>query len=63
MTSCQNILHCMGVFDSGEAEVDAGMAVGQAFVIEAHQVQDPRSSERGNVSRLLLGCRRQSWLG
>lgn len=36
----QNPLHPMGAFDSGQAEVEAGVAVGEAFVIKPRQVQN-----------------------
>jgi hypothetical protein len=44
----------MCVFDAGQAEVEAGVAVGEAFVIEAHQVQD-RGVEVAHVDRLVDG--------
>lgn len=37
------------MFDSGQAEVKAGMAVSQTFVIEAHQVED-RGEEVSRVA-------------
>ena len=38
-TSCQDFFHYMPVH-VGQAEVSAAVAVGQFFVVEAHQAQD-----------------------
>src|SRR5947207_12717123 len=40
-TSCQNVADDVAV-DVGEAEVAAGVAVGEALVVEAQKVQDRR---------------------
>ena len=39
ITSRQDVLHDMAV-DVGEAEVSAGVAVGELFVIETHEVEN-----------------------
>ena len=36
MSSCQYSLHHLGMFDSGQADIETGVAGGQTLAIESH---------------------------
>ena len=41
-SSCQDLLDDMGLFDAGQAEIKAGVAIGKFPMVETHEVQHRR---------------------
>ena len=55
-SSSPHLLHDVAFLDTGEAEIEIGMAERELLVIEAHEVQDG-GVEIVDVDRFINSCR------